>query len=81
VTRYFVNLHNQAGSCVNVHHRCVSCAGLTCRESNAIIVIVLGESDIVRTDLNTRPGFYFYGFYFYPRKRIGCPAPGGERVR
>jgi hypothetical protein len=25
---------------------------------------------------DTRPGFYFGGFYFYPRKRIGGPAPG-----
>jgi hypothetical protein len=30
---------------------------------------------------NTRPGFYFGGFYSYPRERIGCPAPEGERVR
>ena len=36
----------------------------------------------MRSYLNTRPGFYlFYGFYFYPRERIVCPAPGGERVR
>jgi hypothetical protein len=22
--------------------------------------------------------FYFSGFYFYPRKRIGCPALGED---
>jgi hypothetical protein len=36
---------------------------------------------MMREHLNARPGFHFSGLYFYPRKRIGCPAPGGGRVR
>jgi hypothetical protein len=36
----------------------------------------------MRSNLNTRYEFTFEGFYFYyPRRRIECPAPRGRRVR
>jgi hypothetical protein len=30
----------------------------------------------MRGYLSTRPGFYFGGFYFYPRKRTDAPRRG-----
>jgi len=31
-------------------------------------------------ELTFRTGFYFGGFYFYPRKRMDAPRREGERV-
>ena len=38
------------------------------------------KTNVMASDLIFHTGFYFGGFYFYPRQRIGCPAPEGERV-